>query len=1234
MAKNEFVGKIKYLGDASCSQNFKAAVVSLSSKSGKLYLKTWLTCNPNRLYRWNEITGAESYIKGQRLVIRSPPKRPYWELHFMGDRPQTNQKLLDDIRSLSKGSSTPQNKAEVGCEKSSSPFNGLPFGMRPITHQEPPRQALAFYQGGQESSPHPGRQRHASGGQVQFPQTEDDDSGTSPRFTRVKENRRQSGEAKKNSDDESKENQHRGPVNVSMDPQNKQGDRKPLQVSKIRFYGAAAQERASLGEASSNTFFKVTKPRPVSGPIFSPRELMNTYSWNQNRKNTLSEAVKNDTPQLQLQGFANIGNTCYMNAILQSLLGLDTFSMDLHSLCKTHGRALTRQSLAVALTRLMLTKQRLNTSASKVEELLHSVKRAISTTAKRFIGSQQHDAHEFLCQVLDQLKEEVTKVTKPKPKEGSGEPAAEERESPKSAESPSGAATTPVGDGWLAQVCRTPPRPDQVLSSEKCVGSGGGKTPTSEPCMLIGWAGNGSPPSSLLVNPTCSNFEFEVVHSFQCVNCQEQIQKAEQFNDLSVDIPKPSSKLQGMTLSLQDALDIFFQKEEIDYRCEKCGHTKAEVTHKFAKLPRVLILHLKRYTYNQWNNKIQEKLQLPRYITLQDHCDTSTVPHLPYRVLAPYSPLKSPVLCSPVRQPSAATPDYKQRRRRLSQDENGAHKGHKKVRRSLYAEVHDESTTPADQTPRTFQNSLDSPVKLKDDSDKPKQEVITIDMEADDADLQRAIDLSLLEYNASHTNPDQASCAGSSEDNGNGSGNNNNNSDNDVPTTWQENSSADADAATDAVDGSEDESKVDVLSMSYEKQLELAIRRSLASCSPPADSGFESSENSLYQSETTDHDPRTDSGGTSGGSVFKKPVSGPRKDNRRRDTPEGSGSGGRNAADADCESGGSEMDIGLLGVRNFTTASDFLRDNDMREGSPDGVGGGRGGGGGGDLGQGQGHSFTSCRTPGKTGVVPEPVSTSIGSLGALSKAAIARGRRSDNVGVTEEGSSSSRQDLMLMTSEEEEGGGGGGEGVGRTGYSTPLSSPTWVENQGSTATSPQVVPTEPWTPEEEEQIAEAFQEDWADVYESVDVFKEGETGGGTEEKENMSPVAGSGRSQNDSDVAEAPLDKEAEARQLQHRLRQTEIEKGILPHSYRLVSIVSHHGQSSSCGHYVSDVFSIEKQTWLSFDDRRVEKTTESFVRTKRTTTGYIFFYLSKDIFDELENSRPGSSGKELIERS
>ncbi|XP_009978651.1 PREDICTED: ubiquitin carboxyl-terminal hydrolase 37-like, partial [Tauraco erythrolophus] len=107
--------------------------------------------------------------------------------------------------------------------------------------------------------------------------------------------------------------------------------------------------------------------------------------------------------------------------------------------------------------------------------------------------------------------------------------------------------------------------------------------------------------------------------------CGETVTKREQFNDLSIDLPRRKKLLPSR--SIQDSLDLFFRAEEIEYSCEKCNGKSAVVTHKFNRLPRVLILHLKRYSFNvalSLNHKVGQQVVIPRYLTLLSHCTEST----------------------------------------------------------------------------------------------------------------------------------------------------------------------------------------------------------------------------------------------------------------------------------------------------------------------------------------------------------------------------------------------------------------------------------------------------------------------------------------------------------------------------------------------------------------------------------------------------------------------------------
>ncbi|KAJ7405242.1 Ubiquitin carboxyl-terminal hydrolase 37 [Willisornis vidua] len=276
-----------------------------------------------------------------------------------------------------------------------------------------------------------------------------------------------------------------------------------------------------------------------------------------------SSSKEYSTGSSTLDRFSNLGNTCYMNAILQSLFSIQSFANDLLKQ-GIPWKKIPLNALIRRFAHLLAKKDVCSPEVKK--ELLKKVKSAISATAERFSGYMQNDAHEFLSQCLDQLKEDMEKLNKT----WKSEPVPNEDNSPG--------------------------RASDDLSATK-----------------------------VYTCPVISNLEFEVQHSIICKMCGETVTKREQFNDLSIDLPRRKKLLPSR--SIQDSLDLFFRAEEIEYSCEKCNGKSAVVTHKFNRLPRVLILHLKRYSFNvalSLNHKVGQQVVIPRYLTLLSHCTEST----------------------------------------------------------------------------------------------------------------------------------------------------------------------------------------------------------------------------------------------------------------------------------------------------------------------------------------------------------------------------------------------------------------------------------------------------------------------------------------------------------------------------------------------------------------------------------------------------------------------------------
>nr|XP_057938706.1 ubiquitin carboxyl-terminal hydrolase 37 [Doryrhamphus excisus]XP_057938707.1 ubiquitin carboxyl-terminal hydrolase 37 [Doryrhamphus excisus] len=355
----------------------------------------------------------------------------------------------------------------------------------------------------------------------------------------------------------------------------------PLQPT--AFYGSRSVTKDyshshSFIERPSSTSQTPTAKRSLllpnhSTPFKKVRPSLDYGGWNKQRPSTAAQQ------QPPLQGFSNLGNTCYMNAILQSLFSLPSFSNDM-----------LRQSIpwkkvpVNALLRRfahLLAKKDVGCPETQ-KDLLRKVKSAISSTAERFSGNTQNDAHEFLSQCLDQLKDDVEKINK----------------------------------SWTSDA--------QSSSSGMC---DGGHEATAHPPATKADPSEEADTSRIYTCPVAVNMSFEVQHTITCKGCGEVVTKREQFNDLSIDLPRRKKTLP--LRSIQDSLDLFFRLEEIEYLCEKCNGKAATVTHKFSKLPRVLILHLKRYSFNaqlSLNSKLGQQVVIPRYLTLLSHCTESTRP--------------------------------------------------------------------------------------------------------------------------------------------------------------------------------------------------------------------------------------------------------------------------------------------------------------------------------------------------------------------------------------------------------------------------------------------------------------------------------------------------------------------------------------------------------------------------------------------------------------------------------
>ncbi|XP_052605780.1 ubiquitin carboxyl-terminal hydrolase 26 [Peromyscus californicus insignis] len=272
-------------------------------------------------------------------------------------------------------------------------------------------------------------------------------------------------------------------------------------------------------------------------------------------------------PEKAWQGLPNVGNTCYINVVLQSLCSIPVFVNDLFNQGFPWIKP-PRDDFNMPLMQLLVLKDIY--SMKTREKLLIKITKALPQFGEVFTADRQSDAHEFLSLCLVQLKETVQKLT-----------------ILWQSENESG------GNNLLTQIFA-----DHAITNK------------------------------IPVCPVANNFEFELLRSIFCKGCGLAVLRKEPSSYLSINIPQG---LKGHNLSIQSSFDLFFKAEELDHRCERCMHNKSIALHKFSQLPRVIIIHLKRYSFNEsWvMKKDEQNIIISKFLKLSCHCNKNTKPPQP-----------------------------------------------------------------------------------------------------------------------------------------------------------------------------------------------------------------------------------------------------------------------------------------------------------------------------------------------------------------------------------------------------------------------------------------------------------------------------------------------------------------------------------------------------------------------------------------------------------------------------
>lgn len=288
-------------------------------------------------------------------------------------------------------------------------------------------------------------------------------------------------------------------------------------------------------------------------------------------------------------GIANMGNTCYMNAVLQSLIAdralLDKIGNQLQ-ICDPGSMPLSEAFFAMAQSRQHNRVLSAQTFAAIMQRQYWTFETYV-----------QQDAHEFLTLFIDLLHEEVSSARFRQRDEGRRKNKTGARETGNNA-----TKSTGKWGKWFTNTFKCLMKQDKRKQS----------SPPSPRTL-------GFERPSQLVPPSLDYFA-SLQRVFVCTSCGGRSEpRRERQLGVSVSIPEdqtpPSDEKGRRTWNLRTLLWEYFEPELIMRKCDYCSGVFSVVESRMHRAPRCLVVQIKRVT--QDGRKIEDRVKIPEYISVE-----------------------------------------------------------------------------------------------------------------------------------------------------------------------------------------------------------------------------------------------------------------------------------------------------------------------------------------------------------------------------------------------------------------------------------------------------------------------------------------------------------------------------------------------------------------------------------------------------------------------------------------